>query len=219
MLKKYGKAIVQPRAHCLSIFTVSRWMDNLQNQRGGQQGPLCWVVPCLASPRVGVLSQHPQPHLSFGSLPPSHPWNVGYWERQSHSRESWWQESLRSRRWRSVVSSALSGQPRLGTGQRVAAPEAEVPLTFYFLRPQLSGSPPLCLSSHQSWPQSLRRQWSKMKRQSQPAVSYKKRAMDSGISETNLTLVFQLFQTIKIKAGLRWLRSSESCYIFLIWQG
>lgn len=81
-------------------------------------------VPCaewsLALPPCGwgLLSQCPQPLLSFGSLPPSHPWNVGYWERQSHSRQPWWQESLRSRRWRSMASSVLSGQPRLGMGQR-----------------------------------------------------------------------------------------------------
>lgn len=57
------------RAHCLSIFTVSRWRDNPQSQRGGgQQEPLCWVVPCFTSWGPG-LSPHPQPRFLLGSHP------------------------------------------------------------------------------------------------------------------------------------------------------
>lgn len=45
-------------------------------------------------------------------------------------------------------------------------------------------------------------------------ITQKGATTDSGISETNLTLVFWLFQSMKIKAGFQWLRSSDSCDIF-----
>lgn len=45
-------------------------------------------------------------------------------------------------------------------------------------------------------------------------LHHTKRATDSGISETNLTLVFWHIKTVKIKAGLQRLRSSDWWYIF-----
>lgn len=87
--KNMEKLLNSLGAHCLSLFTVSRWMDNPSNQRGGGQDPLCWVVPCLTSLGAGSASMAPTAMLSFGSLSCSHPWCVGCWERQSHSREPW----------------------------------------------------------------------------------------------------------------------------------
>lgn len=107
-----------------------------------------------------------------------------------------------------TVGCVCSWHPRLWMKKLSCPGEAEVPLPLHFGRPHhLHAS--LCRAG----PRFLRRQWSKMERQSQLAVLYKKGAMDSGISETNLTLVFRLFQTIKIKAGLRRPLSSESCYV------
>lgn len=204
------------RKHCLSIFTVSRWMDNPQSQRGG--GRAGCKGPVLSGPLLYLLrarpSQNPEPGFLLGSrpLPPS---ERGLLRRQSHG-------TARSEKLKlkvtvaappGTVSCVCSRQPSSG-GEKLGCPgKAEVPLPFHFRRPHRLR--PLCRAG----PRFLRRQCSKIERQSQPAVVYKKGAMDSGISETNLTLVFRLFQTIKIKAGLRRLLSSESCYVFLIWQG
>lgn len=91
--------------------------------------------------------------------------------------------------------------------------KAEVPLPLHFRRPHRLEV------SLQSWPQVPKKAMIQDREAEPTGCGIQKRAMDSGISETNLTLVFRLFQTIKIKAGLRRLLSSESCYVFLIWQG
>lgn len=63
------------RKHCLSIFTVSRWMDNPQSQRGG--GRAGCKGPVLSGPLLYLLragpSQNPEPGFLLGSrpLPPS----------------------------------------------------------------------------------------------------------------------------------------------------
>lgn len=59
------------RALCLSTFTVSRWVDNPQNQRGGRQGPLCQVVPCPTFPRAGGACTAPTA-MEFSWAPPPH---------------------------------------------------------------------------------------------------------------------------------------------------
>ncbi|EGW03449.1 hypothetical protein I79_003551 [Cricetulus griseus] len=71
------------RAHCLSIFTVSRWMDNPQSQRGGGQQEPCaeWS---LALPPEGRGLHSTRSHVFYLDPVPSHQWNVGCWERQSH---------------------------------------------------------------------------------------------------------------------------------------
>lgn len=222
MLKKYGKAIEQPQAHCLSIFTVSRRMGSPESERagGGRRAggraarALCWAErPSLPSwgPRPPSTRSPFSFHLD--PTPPIH----GAW-----AAERGWAtgtEGLRSRRWRGPATRrpgrALLAVCALGgraSGCSAALGRLRSP---HLTSCDLATFTPLSRAG----PTFLRRQWSKIERQSQPAVLYKKGAIDSGISETNLTLVFRLFQTIKIKAGLRWLPSSESCYVFLIWQG
>lgn len=201
------------RAPCLSIFTVSRQMDNPQSPRWGRQGPLCQAVPCPTFPRAGGAIRAPTA-ASFIWIPaPCHPWKcVGFWERQSHPREPGSQQGLH----KAGVSSGLSWP----WARELWLPrEAEVPLTSSSMRSQLSGSPPGCLSLHQSWPPVLKKAMIQDGEAGLTGCVLHNRATDSGVSETNLTLVFQLVQTIKIKAGLRWLRSSDGCCIFLIWQG
>lgn len=73
------------RARCLSIFTVSRWMDNPQSQRrraGGRQEPCAeWS---LALPPEGRGLHSTRSHVFHLDPVPSHQWNVGCRERQSH---------------------------------------------------------------------------------------------------------------------------------------
>lgn len=199
------------RAHCLSIFTVSRWMDDPESKRRRAARAFVLSGPLLYLLRARAFTA-PTAVFYLDSTP-SHPRNVGGWERQSHG--NW--RVFESRRWRG------QGRPR----QALLAVCARGSLTSRWrpwggwgpLHTLLPGDLATFTPLSRASPTFLRRQWSKIERQSQPAVLYKKGAIDSGISETNLTLVFRLFQTIKIKAGLRWLPSSESCYVFLIWQG
>lgn len=101
------------RALCLSIFTVSRWMDNPQNQRGGRRDPLCWMVPAPASPGQGTPSQHPRSFLPTESLLP-HPihrtWAAGKGKAT--------QESDGNRR----VLEARSSLPRHGEQRALGCP-------------------------------------------------------------------------------------------------
>lgn len=202
------------RKHCLSIFTVSRWMDNPQSQRGGgrrQQEPC--AVWSLALPPEGRAFT--EPGAGFSTWIPSPP--INRTERGLLRKAEPGLQGLRSRRWRwqRQPLQALLAVCALGSLRLAGAASGRLKSHAHFTSGDLTALRPLCRAG----PRFLRRQWSKIERQSRPAVLYKKGAMDSGISETNLTLVFRLFQTIKIKAGLRRLLSSESCYVFLIWQG
>lgn len=84
------------RKHCLSIFTVSRWMDNPQSQRGGGRRAaraLCCVVPCFTSWGPGLHGTRSR--VFYLDPVPSHKRNVGCWERQSRDCKV-----LEARRWR-----------------------------------------------------------------------------------------------------------------------
>lgn len=95
MLKKYGKAIEQPRGTLPLHFTVSRRMDNPESKRRLAARALCWVVPCFTSEGRGLPSRHPQPHFPFGSRPlPSTERGL---LRKAEPRQL---EDGRSRRWR-----------------------------------------------------------------------------------------------------------------------
>lgn len=174
MLKKYGKAIEQPRGTLPLHFTVSRRMDNPESKRRLAARALCWVVPCFTSEGRGLPSRHPQPHFPFGSRPlPSTERGL---LRKAEPRQL---EDGRSRRWRGqrrprqallAVCVLLAASPLDGGAQLGCPGEAEVPFPLHFRRPcHLHAS--LCRAG----PRFLRRQWSKIERQSQPAVLYKKR--------------------------------------------
>lgn len=213
MLKKYGKAIEQPQG-ALPLHLHSEQMDGRSRvkEEVGSKSP-CAEWSLALPPEGWGLCSCPQPCFLLGSHPlPSTERGL---LRKAGPREL---EGLRSRRW------GGQGRPR----QALLAVCALGSLASGWRSSGALGGSPSHLTScdlatfmplGRAGPTFLRRQWSKIERQSQPAVLYKKGAIDSGISETNLTLVFRLFQTIKIKAGLRWLPSSESCYVFLIWQG
>lgn len=206
-------------AHCLS---TSQWADGwtIQSQRGGwRQEPLCWVVPCFTSEGRGLPSQHPQPHFPFGSRPlPSTERGL---LRKAEPRQL---EDGRSRRWRGQrrPRQALLAVCALGSLASGWRSSARLPWGGWSPIPtSLPETLPPSRLSLQSWTQVPKKAMIQDREAEPTGLLYKKRgwAMDSGNSETNLTLVFRLFQTIKIKAGLRWLPSSESCYVFLIWQG
>lgn len=85
------------RKHCLSIFTVSRWMDNPQSQRGGgrrQQEPC--AVWSLALPPEGRAFT--EPGAGFSTWIPSPP--INRMERGLLRKAEPGLQGLRSRRWR-----------------------------------------------------------------------------------------------------------------------
>lgn len=151
MLKKYGKAIEQPQAHCLSIFTVSRRMGSPESERagggraGGKSPVLSWAS--LASLLGAAASQHPQPFLFPLGSHPSHPRSVGCWERLSHWNGGSSEQKVTGTgdpaTRPGTVSCVCAWRPRLwmlgGPG------EAAVP-TPHFLRPRHLHA------SQQSWP-------------------------------------------------------------------
>lgn len=218
MLKKYGKSY-WTASGTLPLHLHSEQKDGQSTESGrrwaaagGRHSPVLsgpslpsWGprAPGTRSPVLFPLGSHPLPSTERGLLREAEPLErrvfgaVGDGDRATWPGTVSWVCAWRPRLWREALGGPGGCGPPHLTSRDLA--------TFTPLS--------------RAGPTFLRRQWSKIERQSQPAVLYKKGAIDSGISETNLTLVFRLFQTIKIKAGLRWLPSSESCYVFLIWQG
>lgn len=152
------KLLNSHRALCLSIFTVSRWMDNPQTKDEARKIPFDKYSLVQASP--GSTFSAPTGHFLQQNLPVypilSHPWNVGCWERQS-LRESQGNRrvaEVRAGGWR---RGSLLGQPGHRKGKRGVYWKAETSLTFDLMRAQLSGTPPLCLSLYWSWPPILRK--------------------------------------------------------------
>lgn len=155
----------------------SQWADGWTIHRIKEEAG---KIPCakrsLARPSPGWGCLH-STHSHFTQLAPSSPWPIhGMWAAEKGKA------ILESGGYRRVLEAegggserlspqaASSRQPSRRMGKRGCPLRGWSPTHIYCVRPQLSGSPPLSLSLHPSWPQSLRRQWSKTERQRQLAV-------------------------------------------------
>lgn len=81
--KIWKKLLNSLRAHCLSIFTVSRWMDNPESKRRLAARALVLSGPLLYLLRARGLHST-RSHVFCLDPTPSHPWYLDCWERQSH---------------------------------------------------------------------------------------------------------------------------------------
>lgn len=201
------------RALCLSSFTVSRWMDS-PNPRGAGRIP----VQDGASHRLPGAGYLPSAHSLSLLQNPSSPTpsrGCGRWkgkatqESDGNRRGSDRLEALSSG---TVSSSALSS---LAPGQESVVVHWEVEVPFTCASWDLSSQAHhLCASLGVRVGPRPEEGTGPRQRGRGSWLHHTQRATDSGISETNLTLVFWHIPTVKIKAGLQRLRSSDWWYIF-----
>lgn len=211
-MKKYGKAIEQPQG-TLPLHLHSEQTDGQATESKRRQarflvpdGPLPYLPKgCRCPPSTHSHFFHLDPY-PFASTDPQAS------EKGRAILKSW--DHMR-------VRQKVSAVRALGLGLRgsMVAQGGRGPTHTLFCETsalRLTTSLPRFASG---WPQVLKKAMIQDGEAGPTGCVLQKRATDSGVSETNWTLVFQLVQTMKIKAGFRWLRSSDGCCVFLIWQG
>lgn len=147
----------------------SQWADGWTTHRTKDEAGKS-PCACCALPKLSQPSSHRQPFPSTGCLLLLPSAERGLPRKEKLFQRAMVQEGLRSWGQWWWVRGTLLRQPGMGWESVVAHGEAEVPLTLYFMRPQLSGSPPACLSLRQSWSPVRKKALIQIERQNRPAV-------------------------------------------------